>query len=478
MGNLNETTNGINDEAIDFKPDICTILGSNHDAIYYADSNGVTRKVGGLCHEFLGLESEDLIGKSVFDLERAGIYKPSITRMVLETGERIQSLQVTRTGRKLLVVGIPIKNGSGDILRVVSVSWNITMNPPGEKSESNISRLFSIYDRAMEDIVFGGGRLVYVSDSMARVADTALKVSKVDSTVFITGESGTGKEVISSYIHSHSGRSSKPFVKVNCAAIPEQLLESELFGYEKGAFTGANREGKPGLFELAENGTLFLDEISEMSPKMQAKLLRVLQDGTFTRVGGVKDVTADVRIIAATNRKLETEMREGRFRHDLFYRLNVVPIYIPPLRERTEDIPPLALLFLKYYNERYKKNKIFDAETIMRCQEHTWHGNVRELQNVIERLVVLTDEDLITSTDHDIFGAFGAIGEEAEEGVTVNRIMTLKDAMHSVERQLISMTVKKFGNATKAAEVLGVDQSTISRKLKKIDNIKLKPNEH
>ena len=357
-----------------------------------------------------------------------------------------------------------MKNKSGGIMEVVNLSWDLSLEKGLIIKEKNLSSLFNICDMAIGSAFSAreSNGFVFVSEPMARVASIALKVSEVDSTVLITGESGVGKEVVASFIHSHSRRGEKPFIKINCAAIPEHLLESELFGYERGAFTGANREGKPGVFDLAEKGTLLLDEISEMSPNMQVKLLRVLQDGSFMRIGGLKPSRADVRIIAATNRDLELEMREGRFRQDLFYRLNVVPIHVPPLRERPDDIPFLAMFFLKRCNERYNRNKMFDVKTIMRFQEHMWLGNIRELQNIVERLVILTDGDLIAPDASDVI-----LSGEKNEGVTVNRIIPLKDAVSTVEHQLISMAMKKFGTTTRAAEVLGVDQSTISRKIKR-----------
>ena len=421
------------------------------DVTYRSDKYGITREVSEACKDMWGLTPGDLEGRSVFDLEQDGIYKPSVTRLVLKTGQLIQSLQATRTGKKLLVVGIPVKSKGGGIEEVLNLSWNITgkTRPPLSPNEG------------FADIGERGGRFVFDSVQMARVARVARKVGAVDSTVLITGESGTGKEVVASFIHSQSNRREGPFIKINCAAIPEPLLESELFGYEGGAFTGAHRKGKPGVFDLAENGSLLLDEISEMPKSMQVKLLRVLQDGSFMRVGGTKSIQANVRIIAAANRELAQEMRAGRFRQDLFYRLNVVPIRVPPLRERPDDIPLLALYFLKHYNARYGKNKIFDAKTILRFQEHEWPGNIRELQNIVERLAVLSDSDLISARD-----LFDTPWQEEGSGVRVDRIMPLKEAVNAVERQLIRMTMEKFGTATKAAEILGVDQSTISRKLR------------
>ncbi len=293
----------------------------------------------------------------------------------------------------------------------------------------------------------------------------ASKVAEVDSTVLITGESGVGKEVLASYIHANSKRSDKPFIKINCGAIPVTLLESEFFGYEKGAFTGASKEGKTGIFELAHNGTLFLDEIGEIPLPLQVKLLRVLQENEFLRVGGTKLIKVNVRIIGATNKDLEQEIKKGNFREDLFYRLNVVPIHIPSLRKRKEDILPLTLFFLKQFNEKYHKNKSISHEVIESFQNYNWAGNIRELQNIIERLVVLADSDHIDIADlPSIFRR-----HNVSEAITIHKIMPLKQAISFVEKQLITMAKEKYSTTSKIAEVLGVDQSTISRKINKIE---------
>ncbi|GHV28657.1 RNA polymerase subunit sigma-54 [Synergistales bacterium] len=449
-----------------FESDIMEIFSSNYDVIYSSDASGITRNVSSACEEIWGLQPSALIGRSVFELERDGIYRPSVTRLVLQAKRRIRSFQTTKTGRRLIVVGTPIKNRDGSINKIINLSRDITSDSEIKAEMENIRHLFSEYSQTlMGGCSKGAGRhqFIYISEAMAEVSHMALKVSDVDSTVLLTGESGVGKEVIASFIHANSGRYGKPFIKVNCGAIPESLLESELFGYENGAFTGAKKEGKPGIFELSNNGTLLLDEISEMPPNVQVKLLRVLQERVVTRVGGVKPIEVDVRIIAASNKNLEMEMLEGRFRQDLYYRLNVVPIHVPALRDRPEDIPPLAVFFLNHFNERYNKNKVIDAGIINLFQEHGWPGNIRELQNVVERLVVLADEDMITRSDLPPY----LLGGEAERDITVGRIMPLKEAVNSVERQLIRMAMEKYGTIAKIAEALGVDQSTISRKLKK-----------
>lgn len=444
--------------------DIKAIFSSSYDVIYASNGQGITQKVSAACEELWGLKAEQMIGRSVFDLEEEGVYRPSITRLVLETKQRVQAFQVTKTGRKLMVVGTPITNQKGEVVQVINLSRDITSEKNMQIELDNIRSMLDAYRHELAELRSKNlehNQFVYTSDAMTNVARMALKVSDVDSTVLITGESGVGKEVLATFIQSNSLRKDRPYIKINCGAISESLLESELFGYEKGAFTGANKEGKPGLFELANHGTLFLDEIAEISPNMQIKLLRVLQEGAFLRVGGTKQIKVNVRIIAATNRNLEKEMAEGRFREDLFYRLNVVPLHIPPLRERTDDILPLAMFFLNRFNKQYGKKRSFDAEVISRFQGYRWPGNIRELQNVVERLVVLADKDEICLSDLPAH----ILANDRGSGVAVSRIMPLKEAVSHLEHQLIQLALAKYGTTYRAAAALGVDQSTISRKL-------------
>ncbi|MDR0576517.1 MAG: sigma 54-interacting transcriptional regulator [Candidatus Accumulibacter sp.] len=450
----------------DMELDIKTVFNSMFDVVYSSDANGVTRKVSNACEKIWGLRAADLVGRSVYELEKDGIYQPSVTRLVLETGRRIQTFQITKTGRKLAVVGTPIRDGAGNIIKVVNMSREIISQADMLAEIDGLGQLVRAYRQEPDGLRFlamTDDRFVYVSDAMDEVARMAAKVAGVDASALITGESGVGKEVIASFIHANSQRKEQPFIRINCGAIPEALLESELFGYEAGAFTSAGKAGKPGMFELAHKGTLFLDEISEMPFAMQVKLLRVLQDKVFMRVGGTKPVCVDVRIIAASNRDLETEVLEKRFRRDLFYRLNVVPIHIPALRERPEDILPLALFFLDRYNTRYGKNIVLDMEALHCLETYSWHGNIRELQNVMERLVVLADAAIIGRADLPD----GIRDDFCREGVVVDRIMPLKEAINSVERQLLDMAAARYGSTTKIAEVLGVNQSTICRKLKR-----------
>lgn len=319
-----------------------------------------------------------------------------------------------------------------------------------------------------ESVVLKG--IVGNSPEMKKVFETIKKVVNYDVTILITGESGTGKELIAHAIHHNSSRRDMPFIKLNCAALPETLLESELFGYEKGAFTGA-ATSKPGRFELAKGGTILLDEICDTSPAMQAKLLRVLQEKEFERVGGTKTVKADVRIVTATNKDIKKEVDEGNFRADLFFRLNVVHVHLPPLRERTEDIAELVHFIIKELNDRFDKNFTSASPEVMNTLlKYQWPGNIRELRNVLEKAVLLGDENVI-SLKH--------LPDELKnarltpEKISSQEVTTLEE-MEKV--QIYDALQKNNWNQTKAAELLGIHRNTLREKIKKLD-IRMPSNE-
>jgi transcriptional regulator with GAF, ATPase, and Fis domain len=292
------------------------------------------------------------------------------------------------------------------------------------------------------------------------------KVSKSSSPVIILGESGTGKELVAREIHDRSARKERPFVPVNCAALAEGVLESELFGHEKGAFTGAVSQ-KKGRFELADNGTLFLDEIGELPLNIQVKLLRALQEQEFERVGGTKSIKVDVRIIAATNKDLKKAIENGKFREDLFYRINVVPITLPPLRDRREDISELMAYFLQRYNKELHKDIKFSANTMGILTAYNWHGNVRELENVIERIVVLADKAVVEPDDlpkEFIAGASEAVSKQ--KGLLISEI-------EAIERERIKEVLKQCSyNQTEAALKLGLKRTSLQYKMKKHNLVK------
>jgi two-component system response regulator HydG len=309
---------------------------------------------------------------------------------------------------------------------------------------------------------FDFSRIIGRSGKMKTLLDTLAMVAPSDATVLIMGESGTGKEVVANAIHHNSPRAGQPFIKVSCAALPEALLESELFGHERGAFTGAvtRREGR---FQLAHRGTIFLDEVGEMNPALQTKLLRVLQEKEFEPVGSARTIKVDIRVIAATNKDLTKEVREGRFREDLYYRLNVVPVTMPPLRERREDIPPLADHFLAVYREKNRKPlKGISGKALDLLVRYDWPGNIRELENCIERAVIMAKEEMITPVDFP-----PQIQKLSGEKETGGFAIPYGISLEAMERELIVKTLAETGgNRTRASEILGINRRTLQNKLK------------
>ena len=316
--------------------------------------------------------------------------------------------------------------------------------------------------KGIDDSDLGTEKIVFESEAMQNVIALTKRLASVNTTVLITGESGVGKGLIARTLHEEGNRWQKPFVTVNCGAIPENLIESELFGYVAGAFTGSRSGGKKGLFEAAQDGTIFLDEISELPLNLQVKLLQVIQERQITPVGGTKQIPVDVRIISATNRDLESLVREGRFREDLYYRLNVVPINVPPLRERPDDIMPLIQRNLARCNKDLGEDKTISAGALAVLLKYPWPGNIRELQNIVERLVITTSHDVITEDDIFIF-----IKQAADENPTVYEELSLTAALEKAEKEILSQAVDNYGSTRAIARVLKVSQPTIVRKLNK-----------
>ncbi|WP_243405910.1 sigma-54 interaction domain-containing protein [Priestia megaterium] len=449
--------------------DLKAIFETSYDVMYVSDGDGNTIRASSGCLELWGKKENELIGRNVIDLEKEGIYTPSITRLVLEQKKKVSAIQTTKEGRRLMVVGTPIKNEQGEVIRVINASRDITEVSQMQSEISEMKRLIAGYKQELMELKKDKTekvKLISYSKKMEKTLELARRVANVDSTVLILGESGVGKEMVANLIHETSDRKNSPFIKVNCGAIPENLLESELFGYEGGAFTGAKKEGKMGLFELANKGTLFLDEIAEMPLALQVKLLRVLQEREVMRVGGVKPVSVNVRIIAATNRNLHEDVQKGNFREDLYYRLNVIPLSILPLRERREDILPLASYFIEQFNQKYLTKKTLSAETAEAFELYNWPGNVRELQNIVERLIVMSDGDEIQHLH---------LPEEItnlssnRDKVQVLDILPLKECMEMAEKQLLRLAKQKYSSTVKIADALQVNQSTISRKLQKLN---------
>jgi PAS domain S-box-containing protein/TyrR family helix-turn-helix protein len=446
------------------------ILDSSTNGIFVTDGHGNVVMVNKAYETMTGITEAEVLGKNMADLVREGYYDESVTMKVLKSRKRETLVQEVKGGKTtLLVTGNPVFDENGNLFRVVTTVQDVTDIRRMQEELEYLLKLKSAYEHQFYRWHRNHleGRLVFRSKVMEQTVDLALRVAQFDSTVLITGESGVGKELIADLIHAHSRRANKPFLKINCAAIPENLLETELFGYEEGAFSGARRGGKPGLFEICEGGALFLDEIGELSLPLQVKLLRVLQNKEIIRVGGVKPIEVDVRIIAATNRDLGSMVAMGQFRRDLYYRLNVVPISVPPLRERKEDIPHLVLHFVDQFNKRFGVRKEISREVIHELQNYNWPGNIRELENVIERVMVISSRDLITADDVRFCLASASGNSETTVNSYRTTLKPLKEAVSEFERDILQAAFERYRSSRQVAKVLKIDQSTVIRKAMK-----------
>ncbi|OLS36435.1 RNA polymerase subunit sigma-54 [Alkalihalophilus pseudofirmus] len=440
------------------------ILNALKDDLLVTDKNGQILRVSEETKALYGIEEREIVGASVYDLERQGVFTPIVTPLVLKKKDRVNIIQTTNKGRKLLITGVPVFDEEGEVYRIASYSHDITemvnmkhflaeMQDEMERVKNEIEVL---RNQQMKNTGFVGS-----SYEMKKCLSVAKQVAEVDVNVLILGESGVGKTHLAKLIHRESGRCDKPFIEVNCGAIPESLFESEFFGYEAGSFTSANKKGKLGLAELAEGGTLFLDEIGELSLSLQVKVLRFIQEKQFYRVGGTKPRTVDFRLIAATNQPLEQLVQEKKFREDLYFRLNVVPIRIPPLRERTTDILPLLDHFVEQFSKKYNRSRLLDDAVKQQLFKQPWPGNIRELINLIERLVVVSTSEIITINDlpESYYLPYGQALELEEK--------TLPEILEGVEREVLQKAKTQYRTTVEMAKYLGVSQPTIVRKLSK-----------
>lgn len=431
------------------------ILNHSPDSIYVADKNGVTIFVNRAFQELTGICIDDVIGKSVYELESKEYFRPSVLRLVLEEKRPISILQRVLNGKQIVVSAVPVFDQAGEIDIVLS-------NAKLVDEMQDILTYFkekenSSYDVDDEKTVIGNSReILEILHMVEQIKDT-------NSTILITGETGSGKGVLARHIHITSNRAKRKLIEINCGAIPENLLESELFGYERGAFTGANATGKQGLIEAAQGGTLLLDEISELPFTLQVKLLKVLQDKRFMRIGGRNYIDVDIRFIAASNRNLVTLVKEGKFRADLYYRLSVIPIEIPALRNRKQDISVLARHFLQANINKYHKDVNYTEAFLEAIMVHDWPGNVRELENYIERKVLTTQKNVLDKEDaYDIsrLNEFSSLIE-----TLASTEQPLNDAMETLERKIILTALEKYGSSYGVAEALGISQTKAYRKI-------------
>lgn len=426
------------------------------DEIFVTDEQGIVVRVNSTCERHYQLAAEELVGKHVKELQKDGIFYPSATLEVIEKKRPIELVQTTKSGEYLHVRTRPVFDDEGNLRRVISYSRDLTELYQLRQKVEEMDNQLKTYKKELRETYEHEG-LIFKSLAMQKIVDTIKKVSVVDSTVLVLGETGVGKSRLVRHLHEVSHRKYESFYEINCAALPTNLIESELFGYSGGSFTGANREGKKGLLESAHKGTLFLDEIGEMPLEIQAKLLQVLQEKTFRPIGGRELKKVDVRIVAATNRDLSEMVKQGTFRKDLYYRLNVIPIVIPPLRERTEDILPLIYHYLQHFNKKYGRDVKLAPSTLQMFVGYPWEGNNREIENVIERIVITVD-DVVTVEDLPLSMQEAAVEQSGQ---------SLYKMLEEVERNIILKAYKTYGSSYKVAEFLQISQSAATRKIKK-----------
>lgn len=442
------------------------ILDSLPDGVFISDTAGQTIYVNRAYEQLTGIRGEDVQGKNVRSLVDEGIFDRVLNPEIVRTRKPVSHIQQLRDGARLALSGFPVFDETGAMRLVVTFARDVTRLSTLQNQVDAQQKLISRISDQLAHIERKQNSLepVYASETSRKTLELARRLADSDATVLILGETGVGKDVFGRYMHSVSPRREKAMLKVDCGGISEALTESELFGYVGGAFTGASSKGKAGYFEIADGGTVFLDEIGELPLTMQTRLLRVLQDGEIVRVGSSQPRKVDVRVIAATNRDLAKCVEEGTFRRDLFYRLNVVTLPISPLRERPDDIAPLAKYYLKQYSSKYHKTMAFMDATLELMRSWRWPGNVRELQNMIHGLVITLTGPLITPADLPAHIAPRDTAPYGEEILSPRH--TLKEIMAEMERNFLRKAVEIHGSVQKVADLYKVNRSTVFRKLR------------
>lgn len=443
------------------------IMESSYDGLWITDKYGNVVKLNKAAERITGCNGEEVLGRNVAELVNAGYVDESVTLEVLKRKTTVTMVQKTKLNKKVLATGSPILDSRGEIDVIIINDRDITELDRMRQELEDSKALVDLYRQELSGLQLRELQFNYhvcKSKVMQSVYEKALRAGRFDSTVLITGESGVGKGLLARLIHQKSDRSDGPFIRVDCGAIVETLFESELFGHEKGAFTGAGPKAKVGLLEMAQGGTLFLDEISEVPLTQQVKLLRFLDEKSLIRVGGAQVRAVDTRVVAATNKDLGEEVRKHRFRRDLFYRLNVVSLLVPPLRGRTEDIVDLIAFFMNRIGQKHQLRKQFNREALDVLLSYEYPGNVRELENIVESTIVMCQGDTIAV--NDLPGGLRrnrASSDASENGGS----SSLQKLIHCTTVEHIQRAIDRFGSQRKAALHLGVHQSTISRLLRK-----------
>lgn len=444
------------------------ILNVLNDGVYITDIEGTTLWVNRMYENLTGLGFKQLIGKNVRSLVQEGVFDRVVNPEIVRNQKPVTHVQQLSNGKKLVLSGFPVFDQDNELCLVVTFARDITMlTQMHEQMTAQRKLIDQIHDRLayMSHEQAKGMKPVYASRKMQEIVDLLSRLAVSDATVLLLGETGVGKDVMARLTHDTSNREDKMFLKVDCGGLAESLTESELFGYMPGAFTGAGNKGKAGYFEMADGGTIFLDEVGELSLSMQSRLLRVLQDSEIMRVGSTTPRRVNVRIIAATNRNLAEQVEAGRFRRDLYYRLTVAVVDVPPLRERQEDISPLADHFFQYYTAKYRKSMSLTSGLMDALKRYRWPGNVRELQNLIHNLVITKNPGPVRLRDLPPHMTGLAPDPPSPTASYAREERPLKDIMADIERDILRRALEIHGSVQRVAEVFKINRTTIFRKL-------------
>ncbi len=445
------------------------IIDSSSDGLFVCDGDANVIRVNPASEKIHKRPASEMVGRNMRELIPEGFIDRSAALDACLQKQTVSLLQTMPNNRKLISIGTPVFDQAGELIRVVVSERDITEIDTLQRELENqaaIKDQFRHQMLEMQQTELENRKIIARSPNMIKALRQAMRVATADSSVLILGESGVGKGVIADMIHRNSHRADRPLIKINCGAIPESLVEAELFGYEKGAFTGASTGGKPGQFELANEGILFLDEVAELPLSAQVKLLRFLEDGRITRLGGTDERKLDVRVLAATHRDLEDMVEKRTFRLDLYYRLNVIPIHVPAVRERKDCLVPLLRHYIDHFSRVNNESRRLSRAAIDALANYAFPGNVRELMNICERLVVMSETEVIDLVDLPVQIA-GSVKPRLPQEVDWPETVTLQEALETVERNLLSKARERYRSQARIAEVLGVNQSTVARKLKR-----------
>jgi PAS domain S-box-containing protein/TyrR family helix-turn-helix protein len=448
-----------------------SLLQYSTHGIWIMDGDGVVLKVNPAGEKLIGIRARDVVGRNIAHLAEKGVIDQALTPHVLKARHPVTKLlYVLKTEKYIMSSGVPVFDEDGNIILVVVSEYDMTTL---NSLQIQLEELRDVAEKYRDELAhlklidFKKHGIISESQEMKQVLNVSLKLARLDvSNILLLGESGTGKGLMAQFIHKNSKRTQNPFIPINCAALPESLLEAELFGFEKGAFTGAGTKGKIGLFELAQNGTILLDEIGDLPLAVQAKLLKCLDEHEIMHLGGLKPIKIDCTIIAATNRDLKARVKAKKFREDLYHRLNAFNIQMPPLRHRPEDIVELANYYLNKYNQEFGTNKRLSLGAINKLQQYAFPGNVRELKNILKHAVVMSENTVLDDIIPESVNTEEGQGKEMSP-LTGSQPPGLSEQLNSFEKSILEHAVRKYKTTRQMAKVLKTSQSRIARMLKK-----------